>query len=108
MSTYMKYEESVLTELSDQLIQFGKDLVAESGNFHTAAGKLGQAWDGNSGLAAFQASVKKWDTQFGQEGDTGPSTAIGMINSLARAVQTALANAKAADTGVQNAFSKYE
>ncbi|MQY24967.1 hypothetical protein [Nocardia aurantia] len=107
-SQYMKYEEAVLTELADLLGQFKKDLSAESDNFHGAAKKLEAAWQGNSGLSAFQISVGKWDRQFGAEGDTSTETALGMIQALSDAVRTALANAQAADRGVSNSFSQYE
>ncbi|MCX4093084.1 WXG100 family type VII secretion target [Nocardia sp. alder85J] len=107
-SDYMKYEEGVLTDLADLLVQFKKDLGAESDNFHSAAKKLEVAWAGNTGLDAFQRSVQKWDTSFGAEGDSSTGTALGMIQALSDAVRTALANAQAADRGVQNSFSQYE
>ncbi|MBU3068078.1 hypothetical protein KO481_42005 [Nocardia sp. NEAU-G5] len=107
-SDFMKYEEGVLQDLSDQLSQFAKDLGSESTDFHTHAKALAAAWEGNAGLAAFQNSVKKWDTQFGPEGDTSKDTAIGLLNTLSQSVSQALQNAKAADNGVKNAFSAYE
>jgi uncharacterized protein YukE len=107
-SQYMKYEESVLTELADLLGQFKNDLSAEGDNFNSAATKLAAAWEGNSGLAAFQASAQKWNTSFGSESDKSTDTALGMIQALSDAVRTALANAQAADRGVSNSFSQYE
>ncbi|WP_019931132.1 hypothetical protein [Nocardia sp. BMG111209] len=107
-SDFMKYEEGVLTDLSALLVQFKKDLAAESDNFHGAATKLAAAWENNAGLGAFQASTKKWDTAFGTESDKSTDTALGMIQALSDAVATALANAQAADRGVSNSFSQYE
>jgi uncharacterized protein YukE len=107
-SDFMKYEESVLTDLSGSLSKFATDLGSESNDFHTAAKNLATAWQGNAGLTAFQTAVSKWDKAVGPDGDTSKDTAIGLLNTLSKAVDTALANAQAADRGVQNSFSQYE
>ncbi|WP_019926189.1 hypothetical protein [Nocardia sp. BMG111209] len=98
------YEKVVLQELSDLLGQFGRDLETESENLQTAAANLAQAWDGNAGLDAFRTSKHTWDQQFGLPGDTGPTTAIGLVKALSTAVEDALHNAVAADTKVQVGF----
>lgn len=101
----MLYERQVLEELSHQLTTFHGNLQAEAENLQQAAGKLAQAWEGNSGLEAFQTSKSKWDQQFGDvHGDNDPSTAMGMIQALSKAVDAAMHNALTADKAVANGF----
>ncbi|MFF0452330.1 WXG100 family type VII secretion target [Nocardia africana] len=101
----MLYERTVLQELSDLLNGFHKDLQSEASNLQDCAAKLAQAWEGNAGLEAFQKSKQKWDQQFGDiNGDSDPSTAMGKVSALSKAVAAAMNNATAADKVVANGF----
>lgn len=100
----MKYDAPTLTGLAEELSGFRTDLQGQADNLREAAQKLMTAWEGNEGYEAFAGAKKRFDAEFGEQGDLGPETTIGKLDNLSRAVSEALSNAQGTDSKVRSGF----
>ncbi|WP_216911442.1 hypothetical protein OG225_38710 [Nocardia sp. NBC_01377] len=102
----MLYNGPILQTLSEELATHRGALVAEAANLQAAAKRLGIAWEGNTGLDAFNIAKHKWDVEFGNPEKDGesPDSTIGIIDALSKAVEQAKNNAFHADGKVSQGF----